>query len=128
MKETKAPPREFDHKCELCGTPVKTVGHTTMSYQSAYAKAMKEIEDLKSANRLLNLKVQTESTTRQMMKIEHRCQDLHTQAESLAEALEHIERGKDCCGKAKPDARLLIHFNFVAGTALKNYKAFKEKV
>lgn len=27
---------EYNHKCELCGTPVKTVGHTTKSYDSAH--------------------------------------------------------------------------------------------
>jgi hypothetical protein len=39
----------YDKTCEVCGTPVRVVGETTMSYESAYEEAMAMVAELSKA-------------------------------------------------------------------------------
>lgn len=80
--------REFDHKCELCGTPVRTVGNTTKSYESAYDKLKTENEELSNKYNI---------TQRQYFSASETLDVLRTRIQRLESALKfYADEGNYC--------------------------------
>jgi hypothetical protein len=46
MSDDQTKPREYDKKCELCGTPVLVVGDVTKHYESAYVALEARVKEL----------------------------------------------------------------------------------
>lgn len=49
MTDSAARPPDYTDTCPVCGTPVRVVGHTTKSYESAYQALLAQCEQLAAA-------------------------------------------------------------------------------